>query len=873
MAFNPFHAFRKHQKVVFAALTIICMLTFVLASGVGGSGRGRGGDFFEEMARWVGKKSARDVARLYGSTVDLSEIVQLRMRRQAANNYIVNAIIAAHDNVLGAIVDAIGADMPSPGGGGNEAKQAEKQNLAFSRQLAFRFPQFAQEYQRRLDQYDFRLRQAEASANTAKNTADAMRLADLRAKLLALRQQFDWLVLPNKDDLYPGGNLYFGGSISVEGLLDFMIWLHEADRLGIQLSNDDIKQAVDAETLNALSGRDDHAIRMSMAREGIGSGPALLAALGDEFRVRLAQAAIVGFDPGGFNMPPPLVTPSELLDYYRRERTEVSLSMLPIPVSKFVPQVKAKPTQEELKALYDAHKDEEYNPEQETPGFKQPRQIQVAWVDLSRDAKATRDEARRMLLSEIAATTSNPLVGTALTVELLKQFPEPNFPGFERNWGHFEMPRLDQADFSLAMETYKSLNRPETLASTIGLAAGGDVYAAAFSIPVRAHAREAKDIAPLVEQEARRRAPVATAFLAAATGAVPNLALVEVEVAAAHAEQYLPPALVKDELLRKLEERLASGIVETNQKTFTDELDKLKKEHRQKAKYEAAAAEFIKKQIAQHQWKHGATTGPRNLYDIGQDEGLKPLKEAYARHNLGSDPKARHFGRQFFEDPQRQPTKPYEIGKLTQGDDTFVFWVTTDQPPETLPFEKVQQKVEDAWRLSKARPLAEAEAQRIAAQAKGKYPVASLLKDAGKGTELIDIYGIARLSPQKSFRPDPIGGYQKYVVPEDKIEYPPDDFVDKVLDLKQVGDVTVLSDKPKDTYYVAAVIHRAEPSPTSEEFRQGGLLIKLAHERQVDYRRACMEQLREQAGLVINPEGSKLAEEKSRGGEEPEPLD
>ncbi|TMQ34576.1 MAG: hypothetical protein E6K70_06865, partial [Planctomycetota bacterium] len=462
-----------------------------------------------------------------------------------------------------------------------------------------------------------------------------------------------------------------------------------------------------------------------------------------------------------------------------------------------------------------------------------------------------------MLLSEIAATTSNPLMGTALTVEILKQFPEPNFPGFERNWGHYEMPRLDQPNFSLAMETYKSLNRPETLASTIGLAAGGDVYAAAFSIPVRAHAREAKDLAPLVEQEVRRRAPVAAAFLAAATSAMPNLALMEVEVAAAHAEQYLPPTLVKDELLRKLEDRLASGIVETNQKTFTDELEKLKKEQRQKAKYEAAAAEFIKKQIAQHKWKHGATTGPRNPYDIAQDEGLKPLKEAYARSNLGSDPKSRRFGNQFFQDFQKQqPTKPYEIQKLTQGDETFAFWVTADQPPETLPFEKVQQKVEDAWRLSKARPLAEAEAQRIAAQAKGKSPVVSVLKDAGKGTELIDIYAVARQTPRKSFRPDAIGAYDEYVVPEDKMEYPPKDFVDKVLDLKQVGDVTVLSNRPKDTYYVAAVIHRAEPSPTSEEFRQGGLLIKLAHERQVDYRRACMEQLREQAGLVINPEGS-----------------
>src|SRR5205807_1951120 len=64
MAFNPFHGFRKHQKVVFAALTIVCMLTFVLASGVG-----MAGDFFSELSRWLGgqRRSGTDVARLYAS--------------------------------------------------------------------------------------------------------------------------------------------------------------------------------------------------------------------------------------------------------------------------------------------------------------------------------------------------------------------------------------------------------------------------------------------------------------------------------------------------------------------------------------------------------------------------------------------------------------------------------------------------------------------------------------------------------------------------------------------------------------------------------------------------------------------------------------
>ena len=35
MAFNPFHSFRKHQKVIFAVMTIICMFVFVLQFGRG----------------------------------------------------------------------------------------------------------------------------------------------------------------------------------------------------------------------------------------------------------------------------------------------------------------------------------------------------------------------------------------------------------------------------------------------------------------------------------------------------------------------------------------------------------------------------------------------------------------------------------------------------------------------------------------------------------------------------------------------------------------------------------------------------------------------------------------------------------------------
>src|SRR5690606_28365016 len=54
MAFNPFHSFRKHRKVYFAILTIVCMFVFVLSSGIGG-----GGDVFDQVATWFGANRGR----------------------------------------------------------------------------------------------------------------------------------------------------------------------------------------------------------------------------------------------------------------------------------------------------------------------------------------------------------------------------------------------------------------------------------------------------------------------------------------------------------------------------------------------------------------------------------------------------------------------------------------------------------------------------------------------------------------------------------------------------------------------------------------------------------------------------------------------
>src|SRR5262245_62214695 len=101
MAFNPFHAFRKYRKQAFAVLTIVCMLTFVMSSGIGG-----GGDFFDQVAGlFGGGRGGRggkgdEVALLNGKKLTAADLKQVRDQRQLANEYIIYAVSLAHQTVI-----------------------------------------------------------------------------------------------------------------------------------------------------------------------------------------------------------------------------------------------------------------------------------------------------------------------------------------------------------------------------------------------------------------------------------------------------------------------------------------------------------------------------------------------------------------------------------------------------------------------------------------------------------------------------------------------------------------------------------------------------------------------------------------------------
>src|SRR5439155_5395389 len=133
-------AFRKHQKAVFAGLTIICMLTFVLASGVSGLGRDAGGDFFSEVTRWFGGRGrTTGVAKLYAGRVEQAQITLLRAQRRTANSYMASAIVLAHNNLFDKVFDALSYNK--------ERKESERQSLFRARQQAFGYSGAGEQYQ------------------------------------------------------------------------------------------------------------------------------------------------------------------------------------------------------------------------------------------------------------------------------------------------------------------------------------------------------------------------------------------------------------------------------------------------------------------------------------------------------------------------------------------------------------------------------------------------------------------------------------------------------------------------------------------------------------------------------------------------------
>ena len=850
MALHPFNSFRRYQKTIFAGLTIVCMLTFVVSSGVQGMGDG---------INWLqhaisGQSRYQPAAKLFGKTVDVHDMALLKQQRSLANRYMLAALLRSYDLIV--------RDVESVIPGLDPQAQAQVKRIVQSREAAFdpRYAQlaayFQQQYMRESPQYLYPLLILEETLTKANKTVEAGKIHMLRMVIRGDEYLLQNANTPGgpKDELYPASDLYFGGALTTDGLLDFKIWQSEADRLGIYLSDEDIARAINEETLGRLTNDDALAIEKALTPRG---QPRVnpIPWVGEEFRVRLAQTTLLGFDPGGIIRVPAPVTPAELWNYYKTHRTELAVKFLPIPVSKFIDQVKDKPTDAELTKLFDEYKNVEYFPQRNTPSFKQARRIKLEWIGAKADAPRYRKEAHKWIMSALASTPVNPWMAMALLDPVVSEY---NRITTRFGDGSLKLTGWSEPGFALSFETYAHWQRAESAAALIGQLAGasldGNPLGAFTASQAGAYARESKTQASAIAAEAASRAPLCASLVLAGTAPSPVLVMSGIWQVLEAKEFNLPMEAVKSRLINRLETDLARDILTNSISAFRKELEATKGKA-------AEAEKVIDKFVKEGGWEHGASATFDDMFNLAKDPKLAKLKDAYDADHLTDDPKGKYFSYQFFPDVGRGQPKLYapEDMRTRSDDTTFLFWRTADEPAKALTFEEAKPAVEKAWRWQKARELAKQEAEKIAKQSPSD-PVPALLDAAKRLNETpFDLYGVAQLKKSLQSRPSIGGGsdFEPYRPPEDKIEFPPFDFMPKLMEPGTVKSTVVLADQPENVEYVAVVINRVEPDirefqmDTSPVVRQNQMLAAMEQDKRLAYRLGAMKQLREKAGLQI----------------------
>lgn len=964
MAFNPFHAFRKHQKVFFAGLTIMCMVTFVLAGSMTANW-----DFFHEILRWFGggKSRGMELAKLYGKTYNEQEIRQVQQQRQVAAQF-----------MIGAVDEAMRGTQIKQSEIVKELKKSEAPGLKLQiDQLVQMAGMFGMQQSPQLFQ---RIDFLEAGLKNDKRGREVQLLEEFKGVLEAQS------VLLTK--FFQARGSYFGGSFSIQGVLDFLIWKRQADHLGIQLTDADVNDLVRRETLGQLTPNGSLAILQKIKNQyggNLGNRAMIQSALKDEFRVRLAQKAILGLESSQFNRTPEPVTPYEFWRFYRDQRHEKWVAVLPIPVGHkdFLAKV-PEPTKEELKDFFEANKEREYDPKIAKAAFKQPARFQVGWVSARPDSPEIRKEvedAAKKKQEELLRASAVAAFGGARPVPILSS----SLPFFAK-----EIPLIDVYE-SEKREQYRtpslieplgksllesSLQNPEAIASTIGLMAGPGNRGTGLSLTLGYWGAA-------YQAEVRDRIKADCALFA--TGAVapidypwPISALKFPEIVLFSMKpknEFLPMHEVKDRLVKKIEENQAEKQVRTvmnDLRTYLETHSKDKPEDVRKAQSidradtiaatigEAAgnlAAPFsvpvslfgqgstheladkakvagsligasltsnpvyaglpvqrviplvtqavwsieekrlpqrtIEKYLATYIQKHGLKRGGSSRfvdrYNLAEDPGMKPLKDASLRLSGFSNPTK--DDQQFTDELSRALSQestlyyPNDLVAAFQNPEKFLYWKSADKAPYVpSSWEEITDKVRERWKFEKARQFAKEEAEKVAEaarKAKGPDFIRNLKEGSPHSEKMFELPGVARLVKHSDLEAVPSRlekpAFKAYQVPEDRVKYPSEDFVDKLLSLKEDGDVLVLHDKPEGHYYVVGLIssfkadEREFFADYGDPTKEKSLLTNLGEETKYrdHYREAVMKTLQDEADYWItsNKDDLKAVEER-RGSDE-----
>jgi hypothetical protein len=848
MAYNPFNIFRRNQKALFAVLTVFIMIMFTLSFGKG--------DFFDQIPHWLGASSGDVLCKIDGHKVTTKEVRTADFRRKVANRYMALAASDSAQRLALALREQV-VKLSGP------AKETAERALRIARMWREGELSPAQADQLRLMAYSLAA-QAESPKGEEKEVARTAQSLYLLIHKLAI-----------------GGGLYFVNAPdrNERELIEFLLWERKADQLGIHFTRDDVVRMVSAEFYGAV--KDDREIRKVLQQQMQGfSMESCWDAIGTEFRVRAAQAAVMG------RALPAYPTPYEMFEFYRQECSPAVYQAIPVPAAGFVGKVQGQPTDAEIRDLFDKYQNDEPNPKSETPGFKEPRKISVEWIGLTGEEPYYKKIAEQQVkLGEAmgrafgALTVPVPGIGPvwfAAAAGPLSLKEPAVAAAYESEKTKFENQRRNAYhDSSLMVRDLldSSVVRPGVLAAT----AGGFVGQAVAGNPLAAVA--VATAAPIA-YEIRDRVKVGLPLVLAGVpgpGLLPH-AIAGAAAAEASEPQPLPIGFYRPELLKTTVDARAKAVAFRESRgdpfnptaapteakgdipRFIEELGKMAAEKKDRAAIEKYVRDFIASRgIA----LHGTSGAPRDEWHLEDAPGLAPLvkaqkealKEASPFHAQEYIP----FGQSFFWTTQRDPRNqfapprrgaatsgnyqatmypPGAAGGRAEGKVQYVVWRTEDTPAKKANLVQARPAVVEAWKRMKARDLARAHADALAEQIRAAQFADPFLLNQFLGDKAAELRG--RLDPKVPAEPFAISGVCPLVPsanplamfqggpqlqpfelkPSENIPYPTPEMRKELLEDrdKPTKTVLVMPDAPKDTFYVATLMRRVLKTP--DDFRR-----------------------------------------------------
>lgn len=793
MAFNPFEAFRRNSKALLALLTIFIMFVFILSSGIGG-----GMDFFDWLSRNMGGTDSRGpkMGEIDGREYHDKELQEIRTHRAAANTFMLTAVQRADFSLMTLIEQDIKNNLIR-----DEQVRKSLERVSLDRSMilqngaAYRFEggrievKGAQELEREALRDVARLNERESAAEI-RNLRRAARVYNHASQLVANARS----------------GLFFGqiANQNAQDALQFLMYLKEADRLGIKLTDEDVKKLINEETEGVLNDQKTaEEVDAEVRKHHKLSPDKIIEAIGLEYRVRTALAIVRGWQTS-----PATQSPYEMFEYFKDRCTPIKYDVFDLSIEKYLPLVQGEPTPEEIAALYDQFARVEPDPTRPTPGFKEPRKIVLQFIGIDDSLPVYKQAYGPVRAATSVGLSLQGLVGgDAFSTALLATEPVLVEPLLARDQmladftvqrirdgrvfnrtvhGRAEMPatlgvnipneivtlylsarfleeKYYSRDFPRAAEMLAY--HPLPLASLAG-------HLAVVNSPVSAMTLSVGGLAnttTLLDIRAR------TAFgVQAALGPIPsNPAFVLTTPFAALANLptlsdafYMATYLENQRLEKVYERRFASKDLDRlEEKLFEirkklappedkDKKDPLtppkkkdafkpKPEDVKKANDEARelVAQFIKDRTSADKDKPSIRTGQseiaRDQFDIPNDPGLKVLTDRLRDTRKYEPYQAAFFGRvDPKEDLDAKLYTPREFAGTPQSgnfsEPNYLAWRIEDKHGEVIPFPKASQAMKDqvvrAWKIRKARELANEDAKRLAEKLKAigqKYLVDS----------------------------------------------------------------------------------------------------------------------------------------------------